>query len=93
MNYTFPTREQVAQIKEDYPAGTQIRLNSMEDPYCPVPEGTIGEVISVDGAGVLHMNWRNGRSLGLIVGEDDFSIISKPEQVVNTEKTSLIGQN
>lgn len=80
MNYSFPTREQVAQIKEDYPVGTQIRLNSMEDPYCPVPKGTIGEVISVDDAATLHMKWENGRSLGLVVGEDSFTVISKPEQ-------------
>ncbi len=80
MQYFPPTKEQVAQIKEDYPAGTQIRLNFMNDPHCPVPEGTIGEVISVDDAATLHMKWENGRSLGLVVGEDSFSVISKPEQ-------------
>jgi len=75
----FPSREQVERIKARYPAGTRIRLNSMDDPYAPIPPGTEGEVQAVDDAGQLIMKWDNGRSLSLIPGEDSFSVI-EPEK-------------
>ena len=62
-------------IKEQYPKGTRIRLNSMEDPYAPIAPGTEGEVDFVDDLGSLHMKWSNGRSLALIPGEDSFSVL------------------
>jgi hypothetical protein len=77
----FPSREQVERIKARYPAGTCIRLNSMDDPYAPIPPGTEGEVQAVDDAGQLIMKWDNGRSLSLIPGEDSFSVLpSEKEQ-------------
>ena len=33
-------RKMVNFIKEQYPPGTRIRLNSMEDPYHPILPGT-----------------------------------------------------
>lgn len=79
-------RNWVESIKEKYPAGTRIRLESMEDPYAPVPPGTEGEIDFIDDIGQIHMKWDNGRSLALILGEDSFSVISKPEQSELTEK-------
>jgi hypothetical protein len=38
-------------IKERYPAGTRICLESMDDPYAPVPPGTEGAVDFVDDIG------------------------------------------
>ena len=72
-------RENIQRIKERYPAGTRIRLNHMSDPQA-VPDGTEGEVRMVDDAGQLLMKWDNGRSLSLIPGEDDFTVISRPEK-------------
>ena len=51
----------------------------MDDPYAPVPDGTVGEVQYVDDAGNIHMIWQNGRTLSLIEGVDDFTIIKKEE--------------
>ena len=62
-------------IKEQYPPGTRIRLNSMDDPYAPIKPGTEGEVDFVDDIGQLHMKWDNGRTLALVPGEDSFSIL------------------
>lgn len=76
----FPTREQVERIRNQYPAGTRIRLNFMDDPYAPIPPGTEGVVQAVDGAGQLVMKWDNGRSLSLIVGEDSFSVLPPQEE-------------
>jgi hypothetical protein len=69
------SRGQVQSIKERYKVGTRIKLNHMNDSQA-VPSGTLGTVAYVDDIGTIHMNWDNGRSLGLVVGEDDFSIVS-----------------
>ena len=71
----FPNERQLLALRERYPAGTRIRLNHMDDPYAPVPDGTVGEVQYVDDAGNIHMVWKNGRTLSLIEGVDDFTII------------------
>ena len=68
-------RKMVNFIREQYPPGTRIRLNAMDDPYAPVLPGTEGEVDFVDDAGQLHMKWDNGRSLALIPGEDSFTVL------------------
>ena len=52
-------------IKEQYPPGTRIRLNSMKDPYHPILPGTEGEVDFVDDEGQIFMKWDNGRTLPL----------------------------
>ena len=62
-------------IQEQYPPGTRIRLNSMSDPYSPVPAGIEGIVDLVDDAGQLHMKWDNGRTLAIIPGEDSFTVL------------------
>ena len=68
-------RKMVNFIKKQYPPGTRIRLNSMEDPYAPVAPGTEGEVDFVDDIGTIHMKWDNGRALGIVPGEDSFSVL------------------
>lgn len=35
-------REMLAFLRKQYPVGTRIRLDSMQDPYAPVEEGTTG---------------------------------------------------
>ena len=74
----WKTHEQVQRIKEQYPPGTRIRLNHMNDPQA-VPDGTEGEVQMVDDQGQLLMKWSNGRTLSLVPGEDSFSVIPQPE--------------
>ena len=73
-------QNQVARIKAQYPSGTRIRLDHMDDPYAPILAGTEGVVQAVDDAGQLIMKWDNGRSLSLIPGEDSFSIIQQEEE-------------
>lgn len=67
-------REQVEKLRRKYPKGTRIRLQEMNDPQA-VPSGTIGTVEHVDDAGTIHMHWLNGSGLGLIEGEDKFSVM------------------
>ena len=65
--------------KEQYPPGTRIVLNHMDDPYSPIPEGMRGTVRHVDDMGTLHMNWDNGRALGVVPGEDSFRKLTEEE--------------
>ena len=73
----FPNERQLLAVRELYPAGTRIRLNHMDDPYAPVPDGTVGEVQYIDDAGNINMIWQNGRTLSLIEGADSFHIIKE----------------
>ena len=70
--------EMMAKVyKEKYPKGTRIELIAMEDPYAPIEPGTKGTVVHVDDMGTVHMQWDNGRTLGLIPGEDSFRVIEE----------------
>lgn len=62
-------------IKEQYPPGTRIRLNAMDDPYAPILPGTEGEVDFVDDEGQIFMKWNNGRTLPLAPSKDSFTVL------------------
>ena len=68
-------RKMVNFIREQYPPGTRIRLNSMDDPYAPILPGTEGEVDFVDDGGQIFMKWNNGRTLPLAPGKDSFTVL------------------
>ena len=68
-------REMLAFLRKQYPVGTRIRLDSMQDPYAPVEAGTTGKLDYIDDAGQFHMNWDNGRTLALIPGVDGFTVL------------------
>ena len=69
----------VEDIKKTYPPGTRIELLSMNDAFAPVPSGTRGTVSFVDDIGTIHPVWDNGRTLGVIVGENSFRKLSQSE--------------
>lgn len=58
--------------KKLYPPGTRIELLSMSDSYAPVSSGTRGTVKFVDSLGTIFPEWDNGRTLGVVPGEDSF---------------------
>ena len=72
----FPSREQIAALRERYPRGTRVELLGMDDPQAP-PTGTMGEILRVDDAGQLLVRWATGSSLSLIPGVDSFRIAEK----------------
>ena len=66
-------RAKVEALRKQYPPGTRVKLEHMDDPY-PVEPGTGGTVRFVDDLGSVGVEWDDGRSLSLIPGEDTFSI-------------------
>ena len=68
----FVDEKMVKRLKTQYPAGTKIMLDRMDDDPRPIPPGTKGTVVYVDDIGTVHCNFENGRRLGLIPGEDHF---------------------
>ena len=79
-------RRQVERIKERYPIGTRIELLSTMDDVQGVERGTKGTVVGVDDMGTIHMKWDNGRGLGLIPGEDNFIVLSRPEENIQDQE-------
>lgn len=65
--------------KKLYPPGTRIELISMNDPYSPVSTGTRGTVKFVDSMGTIFPEWDNGRTLGVVPGEDSFRKLTQEE--------------
>lgn len=83
MNEWERQRSRAEYLKKEYPPGARIVLNSMGDDPRPIESGTRGTVEFVDDIGTVHCEFDNGRRLGLIEGEDDFSALT--EQELNEE--------
>lgn len=79
MNRYEAERRFVQRMKDNYPPGTRILLINMGDDPCPVENNTRGTVIAVDDIGTLHCEFDNGRSLGIIPGEDSFRKLTEEE--------------
>ena len=66
---TIITREEVERLRQQYPAGTVVKLVRMDDSQAP-PPGTLGTVRYVDDIGTIHVSWETGSSLGVVYGMD-----------------------
>jgi len=65
--------------------GKRIRLIKMENDPRPVEPGTMGTIKHV-GGGVYNVDWDNGRTLGVVKGEDQFEIMMENGGNVPTEE-------
>ena len=57
--------------------GKRIMMIEMKKEPHPVPRGTMGTIKLIDGIGQIHVNWDNGRTLGVVIGVDDYQIIEE----------------
>ena len=78
--------KKVEMLRQRYPEGTRICLDSMDNDPRPIPPGTKGIVQFVDDAGTLHCKFDNGRMLGVIPDVDQFHKIDQ-EQAQNDTQT------
>ena len=79
MNEWDRLHRQAQRYKETYPPGTRIMLLGMRNDPNPEKRGTRGTVKVVDDIGTLHCDFDNGRSLGVIPGEDSFRMLTDKE--------------
>ena len=65
----FPDRDTVEWVRKEYPEGTRVILEAMNDVQAP-PAGTMGTVRGVDDTASLIMRWDNGSGLNVVYGVD-----------------------
>ena len=65
----FVSKRVIEKLRKEYPAGTRIKLVSMDDAQAP-PIGTMGTVKGVDDAGNILVLWDNRSNLNVIYGID-----------------------
>lgn len=62
-------------------SGVRVRLINMDDPYSTLQEGDEGTIKHIDDAGIIHVNWDNGSTLGLIPKVDKYVVLNENENM------------
>ena len=62
-------KNQLQQLRKQYPIGCVVKLISMDDSYAP-KIGTLGKVFHVDDTVTIHVNWTYGSTLGVVFWVD-----------------------
>ena len=73
-------RDYVAHMREKYPPGTRVEVVSLCNEEEHLKSGPKGTVVGVDDQPALLVNWDNGSSLSLLIGQDQFRVIPEQEE-------------
>lgn len=82
--YLLYQKKLVESMREKYPPGTRVEVISLCNEEEHLKPGMKGTVVGVDDQPALLVNWDNGSSLSLLIGQDSFRVL--PDQ---TEMPSM----
>lgn len=77
-------RNFVERMREQYPPGTRVEVVSLCNEEEHLKPGMKGTVVAVDDQPALLVNWDNGSSLSLLIGQDQFRVIQQEESPAMT---------
>lgn len=66
----YASKEEIEELQREYKNGSVVILDKMEDRQA-TEIGSMGEVLSVDDIGTVHVSWLSGGTLGVAYGEDE----------------------
>ena len=82
--YLLYHKDFVERMRNQYPPGTRVEVVSLCNEEEHLKPGMKGTVVGVDDQPALLVNWDNGSSLSLLIGQDSFRVL--PDQ---TEMPSM----
>ena len=64
----------------DTKLGDRVEVIRCYDAYTKLRPGTQGTVSLIDQLGTVHVQWDDGRNLGLVPGQDEWRVIAADEE-------------